>query len=129
MKTKCFHYCWPAEKSHSATHWSSCVCLLCILLVVSSVSKLGKLKDHVYKYSTPLNYLMCTLALSDQPKDWTVTSKRFISSFLRTSYSLAMAWLIASIFSWNKIEKKKIVVFKSAWPLFQQGRNCVYFYS
>lgn len=60
------------------------------------------LKDQVYKYAALLNYLMCTLARSDQPKDWTVTSKRFISSFLRTSYSLAMAWLIASIFSWKK---------------------------
>lgn len=43
-----------------------------------------------------------TLALSDQPKDCTVTSKRLTNSFLRTSYSLTMAWLIASIFSWNK---------------------------
>lgn len=44
----------------------------------------------------------CTFARSDQPNDWTVTSRRFTNSFLRTSYSLAMAWLIASIFSWNK---------------------------
>lgn len=68
------------------------------------------LKDHIYKYSALLNSSMCTLALSDQPKDWTVTSKRFISSFLRTSYSLAMAWLIASIFSWNKIKTKQYLI-------------------
>lgn len=41
-----------------------------------------------------------TLALSDHPKDCTVTSRRFSNIFLRTSYSLMSAWFTASIFSW-----------------------------
>lgn len=40
-----------------------------------------------------------TFALSDQPKDCTVTSRRFNNIFLLTSYSFTRAWFIASIFS------------------------------
>lgn len=46
-----------------------------------------------------------TLALSDQPKDWTVTSRRFSNIFLLTSYSFTRDWLITSSFSWK--EKKE----------------------
>jgi len=48
-----------------------------------------------------------TLALSDQPKDCTVTSRRFNNIFLLTSYSFTSAWFIASILSWKNEKPKK----------------------
>lgn len=52
--------------------------------------------------SSTMRKLPHTLALSDQPKDCTVTSRRFNSIFLLISYSFTSAWLMASIFSWKR---------------------------